>query len=178
MLYLNNLSFASRALNLIWNTPSMSQCFIFAGNVDQVAKQIPSGSKPSPFLLLLESIFILVTATNSCSKQPVFYLAFSTLWVFFFNLPGESIVTPRLFSCLSVALITLSLSTTSLSVSEAMSVVSSISWHLGPSSLMKPDFTAKWSCSSEDFRRWFTWPYRKREQERYHMGKTTMTCSC
>lgn len=58
MLYLNNLSFASRALKPIWNTHNISQCFIFAGNGDQVAKQIPSSSEHSPFSLLIEPIFI------------------------------------------------------------------------------------------------------------------------
>ena len=58
MLYLNNLSFASRALKPIWNTHSTSQCFIFAATVDQAAKQIPSSSEHSPSSLLIEPIFI------------------------------------------------------------------------------------------------------------------------
>lgn len=137
--------------------------------------QIPCGSEQSLLLTHWAKSSFSVGSTHYYSKPAAFYLALSTLCVFSFILPGEPTVTPRLLSCLSVALRTLSLSTPPVVVSEATSAVPSISSYLGPSSWTDPDFKGKWSCSSEVFKRWFTWPYRKREQGRDHMAKTSWT---
>lgn len=128
----------------------------------------PSGSEQSLLLTHWAKSSFSVGSAHYYSKPPAFYLAFSTLCVFSFILPGEFTATPRLLSCLSVALMTLSLSTSPVWVSEATSAVSSISWYVGPSSTTNPDFKGKWSCSSEVFKRWFTWPYRKRSTWQKH----------
>lgn len=146
----------------------MSQHLSFAGNVDQGAPKSQWQWTESS-LDSLRQILIFSWTYTLLLKPPAFYLTFSTLCVFSFTLPGESTVTPRLLSCLSVALMTLSLSTPLVSVSEATSAASSISWCVGPASITNPDFKGRWSCSSEVFKRWFTWPYRKRE----HMAKTS-----
>lgn len=146
----------------------MSQHFSFAGKVAQSAPKSQWQWTESSVDSLSQYPFS-VGSTHYYSKPPAFYLAFSTLCVFSFTVPGESTVTPRLLSCLSVALMTLSLSTPLVSVAEATSAVSSVSLYVGPLSISNPDFKGKWSCSSEVFKRWFTWPYRKRE----HVEKTS-----
>lgn len=128
----------------------------------------PSGSEQSSLDSLSQIFIFSWICTLLLRTTSIFYLALSTLCVFSFILPGESTVTPRLLSCLSVALMTLPLSTPPVSVSEATSAVSSISWYVGPSSTTNPDFKGKWSCSSEVFKRWFTWPYRKRSTWQKH----------